>query len=159
MKSMMLLTTMLAMPTLAKGADPSLLDARPLTMTRKLSDQCTRLERRGPAPWFCGRREQPLDPPFADACPDALWVGYRLDSGACPAAPSALGTWTVSEPFARSQDARLQRLCSYTWVPASAARPEPDVAALPDVRTVRMERDCQVVSGHAAPPQAVADEL
>ncbi|MEZ4471171.1 MAG: S8 family serine peptidase [bacterium] len=160
MKSMIPVLMLVATPVAAKAADPSLLDEAPVTMTRKLADQCTRLERRGGvAPWFCGRKEGPLAPPLADACPDRAWVGYRLDPASqCPSAPSPLGTWTVAAPFGRSQDARLQRLCTYTWEPASTARPAPDVAALPDVRGLRLERDCEVVGGHAV-PQAVADEL
>jgi len=135
------------------------IESAPLALTRDQLSQCLALEAAGsPTPWWCGRREGDLAPPFDEACPDRQWVGYRLAPGACPAAPSAQGVWTVHEPFARSLDDRLRRVCAYTWTPALAERPTPDVAALPDVRGLRLERDCEVVAGHAL-PEPVSDAL
>jgi hypothetical protein len=109
-------------------------------------------------PRWCGGREGALAPPFDRACDDRQWVGLRLDAIACPDAPSATGTWHVSEPFARSRDARLRRVCQYTWQPALRERATPDVAALPDRPDLRLERDCDVVGAHALPTE-VTDAL
>lgn len=145
----------LALMACSEPAPAPSIEATPQALTAEQELFCQRLERRGEAtPWWCGRKEGLLAPPFADACPDRQWIGYRLEAGMCPEATSAEGTWEVEEPYAQSGDARLRRLCRYTWSGAGA----PDVAVLPDQRSIRMERDCEVVAGHAV-PQPVADTL
>lgn len=118
---------------------------------------CDRLRAGGEqTPWWCGGLEGPLEPPFAAACTDSEWVGYQIEAVGCPEAPSADGIWEVTVPHARSRAAQLRRFCRYRWLPNQPANLPPDVAALPDVPGLRMERDCDVVAGHAI-PQAAAD--
>lgn len=105
-------------------------------------------------PWWCGGLEGPLDPPFAEACNDNKWVGYQIEAVGCPDAPSDDGIWLVEAPHARSRWAQLRRFCRYRWQPDDPAQPTPDVAALPDIEGLRMERDCDVVAGHAVPEAA-----
>lgn len=105
-------------------------------------------------PWWCGGLEGPLDPPFDAACTDREWVGYQIEPVGCPEAPSdADGFWIVETPHARSRAAGLRRFCRYRWQ-AVEPGPPPDVGALPDLEGLRMERDCDVVAGHAVPEAA-----
>lgn len=135
------------------------LETAPASLTADQREHCERGARDGrELPWWCGGREGRLAPPFANACDDRQWVGLRIEPIACPAAPSRRGTWHVSEPFARSRDVNLRRICQYTWQPAFPERPQPDVAALPDRPELRLERDCDVVGAHAL-PEEVNDAL
>ena len=121
--------------------------------------RCLRKVRRGVKPaWQCGGREAALAAPFAEACPDRQWVAYRRGAEACPEVRSHRGEWHLSRPFARARDNKLQRVCLYTWNAFDADHPEPDVAAFPDDPSLRLERDCEVVTGHAT-PAAVTDAL
>lgn len=136
----------------AEPTTPTEQSAEPLTARQQRI--CARRARRGrPTPYYCGGREDAPPPGFEEACDARQWVGYRIDTASCPTAPSAHGTWNVTAPFALSRDPELQRLCVYTWQPADPAQPTPDVEALPDTASLRLERDCDVVGGHAVPDE------
>lgn len=123
-------------------------------LTARQQRVCQRRARLGrPTPYECGGREDAPPAGFEEACDERQWVGYRIAVAECPSAPSVHGTWTITEPFALSRDPELQRLCVYTWLPADPAQPTPDVDALPDTASLRLERDCDVVGGHAVPDE------
>ena len=104
-----------------------------------------------------GGREAPLAAPLAESCSDQTWIGLRLAGGLCPQpGRSSDGFWQVEAPFSRADDAHMQAVCQYRWI--SPRRLEPDVSVLPDQADLRLERDCDVVVGHAA-PEAVSAAL
>lgn len=95
--------------------------------------------------WWCGGRERDgvVDP---DACPDTTWLAFRLADPPCP----DVDGFVLEAPFAASLHPDLDRVCRYTWTVPGAP---PAVDLLPDNATLRVERDCRVVGGHAVPEQ------
>ncbi len=143
----------------APEAEVEELSAEGSALTRRAHrrhQRCLRQARRGRRPaWTCGGRERAVPPA---ACTDRQWVARRRGRGPCPEARSHRGEWRITRPFSRSRDRQLQRVCLYTWAAFDADRPEPDIAALPDRPSIRLERDCEVVSAHALPGE-VTDAL
>lgn len=109
-----------------------------------------------PSPWGIGLRES-LPSHLTDACPANQWVGYMLTStGKCPGTSNS--KWRVTKLFGPPAGAwapDLDRFCRYTWTGAGA----PDVAALPNQRTLRLERDCRVVVPLGQPTAGAGAEL
>lgn len=105
-----------------------------------------------PSPWATGLRENmSTASPLHPACPTGRWVGYMRDTripAACPAPGTASGgTWQVSKLFgpapALTGSPDLDRFCIYVWNPTGTVPPQ--VSALPNVASMRLERDCRVV--------------
>ena len=75
----------LALMACSEPAPAPSIEATPQALTAEQELFCQRLERRGEAtPWWCGRKEGLLAPPFADACPDRLagrWHARRYADG------------------------------------------------------------------------------
>lgn len=138
------------------------------------SDERAERERRGPAAAHAGWEELPrttaaggretleqLPAHMREACPPNKWVGYVLTPRATCAAPGPArgGRWVLSRPFADSADRELVRYCVYDFVPAPGVSPaRADVSALPNVRWMRLERDCDVVAPLAGDPEAAHAE-
>lgn len=115
-----------------------------------------------PGSWSCGFREAVTT--HLDACPTDVWIGYELTTHvtACPApARSLTGSWAVTKLFSATTTgllpAPLQRFCQYSWSSATGAAP--DIAALPNIAGLRLERDCRVAAPMLVPGQDAASRL
>lgn len=93
--------------------------------------------------WWCGHRDPA---PATDACTDDTWLAFRLTDAPCPAAPG----WLVTTPWSDAAHPDLQRVCRYTVGPDVDT---PALATLPDVRHLRLERDCRVTAPQSLPPE------
>lgn len=116
-----------------------------------------------PGSWSCGFRE--VSTVLPEACPTDVWIGYELTPNvtACPAAGRSLsGSWAVSKLFSATTTGLLpdplKRFCQYVWTgsPSSAA---PDVAVLPNIAGLRLERDCRVAAPMLIPGDTTGSKL
>lgn len=101
----------------------------------------------------CGKREGAISSKLTKTCTDDRWVGFQLGAlGACPSVGwSWGGAWTVRPLFTAPLTTNvvlpdeLKRFCLYEWQPGRGA-PAPAIYALPNIASMRLERDCEGVT-------------
>lgn len=107
----------------------------------------------GGTSFACGGREGPVAPDLAAACANDRWVGYQLSplpSKCIKGRRTRAGRWKATKPFAAlaqpNMPNELRRFCVYEWQPSAAYTGPAMVSLLPDVPSMRLERDCEAVS-------------